>query len=226
MAYNKYVAFSTLFLSWAFMASLQTADGQIINTPCNGPMINSFTPCMNFLTNSSSSGASPTEDCCSALRTMMTNGMNCFCLIVTGGIPFQMPMNPNMVMSLPSACNMPGVPLKCKAPSPPTVIAPGPRNDAGVPSASPTAAPVSPPRSPKDTTVPPPPLPPSTSNSSPPADEIPTLTPPSPQSGSSIPATNSGNQTQATPSAAHFFGHGISRILLIAAFGAIGLSIY
>lgn len=114
MAYNKYVAFSTLFLSWAFMASLQTADGQIINTPCNGPMINSFTPCMNFLTNSSSSGASPTEDCCSALRTMMTNGMNCFCLIVTGGIPFQMPMNPNMVMSLPSACNMPGVPLKCK----------------------------------------------------------------------------------------------------------------
>lgn len=44
----------------------------------------------------------------------MTNAMNCFCLIVTGGIPFQMPMNPNMVMPLPSACNIPGVPLKCK----------------------------------------------------------------------------------------------------------------
>ncbi|CAN4091301.1 unnamed protein product [Withania somnifera] len=187
-------------------------------------MITSFTPCVNFLTNSSSNGTSPTEDCCSALRTMITNATNCMCLIVTGGIPFQMPMNPNMVMSLPSACNMPGIPLKCKAPSPAAVVAPGPRGDAGAPSASPTADPISPPRSPKDSTVPPP----SPSNTSPPADEIPTLTPPSrpTDSGSQTPAINSGSQTPATPSAAPSFGHGISPLFLLAAFGAITLSFY
>lgn len=114
MAY-KHLAFSNLLLSMIFMAAvLQPVDGQIISTPCTGPMITSFTPCVNFLTNSSSNGTSPTEDCCSALRTMMTNGTNCLCLIVTGGIPFQMPMNPNLAMSLPQACNMPGVPLQCK----------------------------------------------------------------------------------------------------------------
>ncbi|XP_055811904.1 non-specific lipid transfer protein GPI-anchored 20-like [Solanum dulcamara] len=220
----KHLAFLTLVLSWLlFIAlSLEIVDGQTITTPCTGPMVTSFTPCMNFLTNSSSNGALPTEDCCNAMRTMMTNSMNCFCLIITGGIPFQMPMNPNMIMPLPSACNMPGVPLKCKAPSPPAVVAPGTRNNAGAPSTSPTAAPISPPRSPKDSTVPPP-LP---SNSSPPTDEIPTLTPPSPPTDSSTPATNSGRLTPATASAAPFFGHGISPLFLLAAFGAIVLSLY
>ncbi|KAJ8547320.1 hypothetical protein K7X08_010906 [Anisodus acutangulus] len=150
----------------------------------------------------------------------MTNGTNCLCLIVTGGIPFQMPMNPNLAMSLPSACNMPGVPLKCKAPSPPTVVAPGPRSDAGVPSASPTAAPISPPRSPKDSTVHPP-LP---STSIPPADEIPSLTPPSPPTDSLTPVTNSGSQTPIASSAAPSLCYGISLLFLLAAFGAITLS--
>nr|XP_004247578.1 vegetative cell wall protein gp1-like [Solanum lycopersicum] len=217
----KHLAFPNLVLSWMLLnaLSLHTINGQTITTPCTGPMITSFTPCMNFLTNSSSNvGGLPIEDCCNVLKNMMTNAMNCFCLIVTGGIPFQMPMNPNMVMSLPSACNMAGVPLKCKAPSPPEVVAPGPRSDAGAPSASPTTAPIIPPRSPKDSTVPPP-LP---SNSSPHADENPTLTPPSPPTESLIPATNTGRLTPATPSAAPFLGHGISPLLIIlVAFGAI-----
>ncbi|KAH0634129.1 hypothetical protein KY284_036915 [Solanum tuberosum] len=217
----KHLAFLTLVLSWMLLIalSLQTIDGQMVTTPCTGPMITSFTPCMNFLTNSSSNvGGLPTDDCCNVLKTMMTNAMNCFCLIVTGGIPFQMPMNPNMVMPLPSACNMPGVPLNCKAPSPPEVVAPGPRSDAGAPSASPTAAPTIPPRSSKDSTVHPP-LP---SNSSPPADDIPNLTPPSPPTDPSTPATNSDRLTPATPSAAPFLGHGISPLLImLAAFGAI-----
>ncbi|MCD7447556.1 hypothetical protein HAX54_031585 [Datura stramonium] len=141
-----------------------------------------------YETNSSSNGmTSPTEDCCSALRTMMTNATNCMCLIVTGGIPFQMPINPNIAMSLPSACNMPGVPLKCK-----------------------------------DSTVPPP----SPSISSSPADEIPTLTPPSPPADSSTPVTNSGSQTPAEPSAAPSLGYGIPPLFLLAAFGAIALSLY
>ncbi|PHT89871.1 hypothetical protein T459_04984 [Capsicum annuum] len=70
----KHLAFPTLVLSWMF-------DGQIITTPCNGPLINSLTLYVNFLMNSSSNGAKPTEDCCSPLRTMVINGMNCLCLI-------------------------------------------------------------------------------------------------------------------------------------------------
>ncbi|XP_059318107.1 non-specific lipid transfer protein GPI-anchored 20-like [Lycium ferocissimum] len=216
----KHLTSPILVLSWLLIASYRTVEGQIISTPCTGSMITSFTPCVNFLTSSSSNGTSPTEDCCNALRTMMTNSTNCLCLIVTGGIPFQMPMNPNIAMSLPRACNMPGVPLKCKAPSPPTVVAPGPRSDAGSPSASPTAAPTSAPRNPKDSTV----SPPSPLNSSPPGDEIPSLTPPSPPVDSSTPATNSGSQTPVTPSAAPTLGYGISSLL--AAFGAIVLSLY
>ncbi|XP_009597536.1 non-specific lipid transfer protein GPI-anchored 20-like [Nicotiana tomentosiformis] len=222
MAY-KHLAFSNLLLSMIFMAAvLQPVDGQIISTPCTGPMITSFTPCVNFLTNSSSNGTSPTEDCCSALRTMMTNGTSCLCLIVTGGIPFQMPMNPNLAMSLPQACNMPGVPLQCKAPSPPAVVAPGPRGDTGAPSASPTSAPISPARNPKDSTVPPP----SPSTSTPPAEEIPSLTPPSPPADSSPPAKYSGSQTPTAPSAAPSLCYGVSLLFLLTAFGAISLGLY
>ncbi|PHT69028.1 hypothetical protein T459_28515 [Capsicum annuum] len=70
----KHLDFPTLLLSWML-------DGQIITTPCNGPLINSLTLCVNLLMNSSSNGAKPTEDCCSPLRTMMTNGMHCLSFI-------------------------------------------------------------------------------------------------------------------------------------------------
>ncbi|KAJ8549017.1 hypothetical protein K7X08_032724 [Anisodus acutangulus] len=77
---------------------------------------------------------------------MMGNGTTYLCVIATGGIPFQIPINPNTTMSLPRACKMARVPLQCKASSPPAA-APGPAGT-GAPSASPTSAP-SPSPSPK-----------------------------------------------------------------------------
>lgn len=89
------------------------AHGQI-NTPCTPSLMSSFTPCMNLLTNSSANGTSPTQDCCSALKNLTSNGMDCLCLIVTGSVPFQLPINRSLSISLPSACNMQGVPVQCK----------------------------------------------------------------------------------------------------------------
>ncbi|XP_042026759.1 uncharacterized protein LOC121773903 [Salvia splendens] len=44
----------------------------------------------------------------------MSNGQDCLCLIVTGGVPFQVPINPTLAISLPKACNQSGVPLNAK----------------------------------------------------------------------------------------------------------------
>lgn len=90
------------------------ARGQI-NTPCNASIINSFTPCMNYLTNSSAGGSStPTTQCCDSLKSLTSGGMSCLCLIVTGSVPFQLPINRTLAISLPRACRMPGVPVQCK----------------------------------------------------------------------------------------------------------------
>lgn len=84
------------------------------STPCSPSMISSFTPCMNFVTNSSGNGTAPTADCCNALRSLTSGGMGCLCLIVTGSVPFQIPINRTLAISLPRACNMPGVPVQCR----------------------------------------------------------------------------------------------------------------
>ncbi|XAR57258.1 hypothetical protein NMG60_11025327 [Bertholletia excelsa] len=93
--------------------------------PCTSSMLTTFTPCMNFVTNSSGSGTSPTADCCGSLRSFMSGGMDCLCLIATGRVPFQIPVKRNLAMSLPRACKMSGVPIQCKASSAP-IPAPGP----------------------------------------------------------------------------------------------------
>lgn len=85
-----------------------------ISTPCSASMISSFTPCLNFLTNSTANGTSPSADCCNALKSLTSGSMDCLCLIVTGNVPFQVPINRSLAISLPRACNMPGVPLQCK----------------------------------------------------------------------------------------------------------------
>lgn len=85
-----------------------------INSPCSASMISSFSPCMNFVTNSSANGTSPTADCCNSLKSLTSGGMDCLCLILTGNIPFQMPVNRTTVISLPRACNMASVPVQCK----------------------------------------------------------------------------------------------------------------
>lgn len=88
-----------------------------INSPCTTSMLTSLTPCLNFITNSSANGTSPTSDCCNMLKTFMTNGTSCFCLIATGSVPFNIPINRTLALSLPRACNQPGVPLQCKGKS-------------------------------------------------------------------------------------------------------------
>ncbi|XP_060189989.1 non-specific lipid transfer protein GPI-anchored 20-like [Lycium barbarum] len=205
-----------LFLSCIIVFATLPINAQIVTSPCTATMLTSFTPCLNFLANSNRNNgtAAPSPGCCNALRTMMGNGTACLCVIANGGIPFQIPINPNTTMSLPRACNMARVPLQCKASSPPAA-APGPAGT-GAPSASPTSAP-SPSPSPKGTTN----FQPMSPALAPQADAVPTLTPPSPS------ATNSGRrQNPVTPSTASSLSYGFSPLALIAAFGAIAFMLY
>ncbi|GAB4843354.1 hypothetical protein Ancab_013320 [Ancistrocladus abbreviatus] len=135
-----------------------------VGSPCTFSMLTSFTPCMGLLTNASANGTSPTPACCSALKSLMSNGTGCICQIMTGGIPvripFRIPINRTLALSLPQSCNMTGVPLQCKAnsapapapgplafspaPSPTTAASPSPTTETAVPnSISPAPAPES-----------------------------------------------------------------------------------
>ncbi|RID71971.1 hypothetical protein BRARA_C03881 [Brassica rapa] len=77
-------------------------------------------------------------DCCNSLRSLTTGGMGCLCLIVTGSVPFNIPINRTTAVSLPRACNMPRVPLQCNANIAPAA-APGPAGTFG-PAMSPSPA--------------------------------------------------------------------------------------
>lgn len=96
--------------------SITIVNGQI-TTPCTNTMITSFTPCLNYLTGSTGTGGSPTGDCCGAVRSLMSTSMDCACLIVTGNVPFSLPINRTLAISLPKACRaagVNGVPVQCK----------------------------------------------------------------------------------------------------------------
>ncbi|GER24850.1 lipid-transfer protein [Striga asiatica] len=97
-----------------------------INTPCTSSMIQTFTPCLNYVTGSSSTGSSPTQDCCDSLKALMAKGVDCGCLIVTGNVPIStIPfINRNLAISLPRMCQS-SVPVQCKASGDP-LPAPGP----------------------------------------------------------------------------------------------------
>lgn len=92
---------------------MMTVTGQI-STACTNSLISSFTPCLNFITGSSGNGSSPSHDCCSALSSVIESSTGCACLILTGNVPFQLPINRTMAISLPRACNMASVPLQCR----------------------------------------------------------------------------------------------------------------
>ncbi|GMY16703.1 non-specific lipid transfer protein GPI-anchored 16-like isoform X3 [Fagus crenata] len=96
-----------------------------ISTPCTTSMINSFTPCFNFITGSSNNGSSPTSECCSALQSLTSTNMDCACLLVTANVPFQLPINRALALSLPGACNINGVLVQCKSSGTP-LPSPGP----------------------------------------------------------------------------------------------------
>ncbi|XP_022849518.1 non-specific lipid-transfer protein-like protein At2g13820 [Olea europaea var. sylvestris] len=186
-----------------------------ITTPCTPSMISTFTPCMNFLTNSSLNGTSPPADCCNSLRSLMSSGKDCFCLMTTGSVPFNMPINRTLAISLPRACNMPSVPLQCKASGAP-VPAPAPSPTAFGPTMSPKSAPSPTSEAPTSPEPLSPPL-------SPEADATPT--PPSATTGPGAPTSNTGNRAGVTPSAAHPL-FSASPLLLLAVLGVFALKYY
>ncbi|ESR33220.1 hypothetical protein CICLE_v10006770mg [Citrus x clementina] len=168
-----------------------------INNPCTPTMLTTFTPCMNFLTNSSGSGTSPSSDCCGSLKNLTGNSMDCVCLIVTASVPFRVPINRTLAISLPRACNMPSVPVQCKASGAP-LPAPGPASLGSAPSPG-----ESPAASPKAPVVPQP----TPSGEAPESDTTPGLTPPSSPSpdvgsGSGTPTGTPASRPDLTPSAA------------------------
>ncbi|KAL3644887.1 hypothetical protein CASFOL_010067 [Castilleja foliolosa] len=96
-----------------------------ISTPCTSSMLKTFTPCLNYVTSSSGTGSSPTQDCCDSLKSVMAQSVECGCLIVTGNVPVSVPfVNRNLAISLPRMCQN-SVPIQCKA-SGDQLPAPGP----------------------------------------------------------------------------------------------------
>ncbi|CAL1396650.1 unnamed protein product [Linum trigynum] len=162
---------TSLLLLISMLASLALltppAHGQI-TTSCSSTAIAALAPCMSFLTNSSGTGSSPTAGCCDTLKNLTGTSLDCMCLVVTGSVPFQIPINRTLAISLPRACNMPGVPLQCKAAAGAPVPAPG---------SAPSLAPVSPSDTPTSSVVPETPSPES-------GNTTPDLTPPSSTTGS------------------------------------------
>ncbi|GMP56371.1 hypothetical protein CsSME_00020889 [Camellia sinensis var. sinensis] len=186
-----------------------------IQSTCTASMFSSVSPCMNFITNSTANGTSPTTDCCNSLRSLTSNGMACLCLIATGSVPFQIPINRTVAISLPRTCKMPRVPVQCKASVAP-IPAPGPI--ALSPTLSPSAAaPLSPQASVAPNLVSP--------ALAPEADTTPLLTPPSPTVASEAPTANSGSRPVLTPSVATP-PHNFSPFLQLALLAAIVLKYY
>ncbi|XP_057958133.1 non-specific lipid transfer protein GPI-anchored 20-like [Malania oleifera] len=199
----------------ALLVAAVPVSGQL-NSPCTVSMISSFTPCMNFVTNSTTNGTSPNAACCNSLRSLAGNSTDCLCLIVTGSVPFPLPINRTLAISLPRACNTPRVPLQCKASGAP-IPAPGPTAFGPVrsPGLSPPPSPqgpttfgpvrppgLSPPPSPQASSVPGSNL---TPTPAPVSETMPVPTPTSPGGESEAPTattTNSGSRPALTPSAA------------------------
>ncbi|GKV42432.1 hypothetical protein SLEP1_g49839 [Rubroshorea leprosula] len=200
-----------LILAVVLTVSIFQVSGQL-NFPCTPSMLTSVTPCMNFLTNSSSNGTTPTADCCNSLKSLTSGGMGCLCLIVTGTVPFQVPINRTLAISLPRSCNMPNVPVQCKANIAP-VPAPDPISLSPVGS---PAAPVVPEPTPSAEPTPP--------AEAPVSDTTPVLTPPSTE-GSAVPTATTGSRPTLTPSAA-VSSYSLSPSLLLAAVGFVVLKYY
>ncbi|KAJ4894310.1 Bifunctional inhibitor/lipid-transfer protein/seed storage 2S albumin superfamily protein [Raphanus sativus] len=120
----------TVIVALLAVLAFPVRSQQLPLSQCTPSMMTTVGPCMSFLTNSTSNGTSPSSDCCNSLRSLTTGGVGCLCLIVTGSVPFNIPINRTTAVSLPRACNMPSVPLQCKANIAPAA-APGPAGTSG-----------------------------------------------------------------------------------------------
>ncbi|KAL3827978.1 hypothetical protein ACJIZ3_016780 [Penstemon smallii] len=118
-------SYLNILLATLLMFSISRTNAQI-STPCTSSMISSFTPCLNYITRSSATGSSPTQDCCNSIKSLVDVSMDCTCLILTGSVPFSLPafINRNLAISLPRMCKS-SVPIQCKASGVP-LPAPGP----------------------------------------------------------------------------------------------------
>ncbi|XP_058739656.1 non-specific lipid transfer protein GPI-anchored 20-like [Vicia villosa] len=198
-----------------------------INTPCNPSTLSTlFTPCMSFLTNSSANGTSPTTQCCTALKSLTSGGMDCLCLIVTASVPFKIPINRTLAISLPRACKMPGVPVQCKASASP-LPAPGPMalGPSLSPASSPSLSGFTPTPSPQASSD----LPSPTSSPLAPQQNTnaPLLAPPSPSVDSNTPSTSTtgSGHSSLTPSSA-VTSYSVSPSVLLIALGIVTLKYY
>ncbi|KZV31614.1 non-specific lipid-transfer protein-like protein [Dorcoceras hygrometricum] len=193
------------------MALFSTSSGQTTTSPCTSSMITSFMPCVNFVTNGTINSTAPPPACCNSLGSLMSNGKECLCQIATGNVPFQIPVNQSLAISLPRACNMPGVPLQCKAVGAP-VPAPGPLANGQI-TLPPSSAPTSP-KGPSDAE-------PLSPRSTPEAEPT---TPTSPPTTTGAPAGNTGSRARVTPSAAGHSFTASSPLLLVAMLGCFAFN--
>ena len=90
------------------------ASGQAGAASCTASLITTFTPCLNFVTGSTNGGGSPTQQCCGSLAEMVRTGADCACLILTGNVPFSLPLNRTLAISLTRLCGSMSVPLQCR----------------------------------------------------------------------------------------------------------------
>ncbi|KAM0924696.1 hypothetical protein ACQ4PT_004648 [Festuca glaucescens] len=104
------VAVAVLLLSTAAMS----VSGQAVATSCTASLISTFTPCLNFVTGSTNGGGSPTQQCCRAVAGVVRTAEDCACLILTGNVPFSLPINRTLSISLTRICKSLSVPLKCR----------------------------------------------------------------------------------------------------------------
>ncbi|XP_073272344.1 non-specific lipid transfer protein GPI-anchored 20-like isoform X1 [Primulina huaijiensis] len=206
--------FLITFLATATIALFSISSGQITNTPCTSSMITSFMPCVNFVTNGTVNSTTPPSACCTSIVSLMSNGKDCFCQIATGNVPFQIPVNQTLAISLPRACNMPGVPLQCKAIGAP-VPAPSPLAN-GLITLPPNGAPSPSIKGPSGAE----PLSPRL------APEAEPSTPDSPSPPTTTGGAPAGNRAGVTPSAAGHSFTAASPLLLVAVLGAVTFKYY
>ncbi|CAN6281019.1 unnamed protein product [Urochloa humidicola] len=106
-------AVAALVVAAVAMLAAAPASGQVA-TSCTASLITTFTPCLNFVTGSTNGGGSPTQQCCGSLAEMVRTSADCACLIFTGNVPFSLPINRTLAISLPKLCSSMSVPLQCR----------------------------------------------------------------------------------------------------------------
>ncbi|KAL0911876.1 hypothetical protein M5K25_017807 [Dendrobium thyrsiflorum] len=120
---NPIFFFFLFFFFFFFFTS--AVNGQQISTACTSSLISTFTPCFNFLTGSTNGGGQ-SGDCCSSLASLVSNSVQCACLILTGNVPLTLPFNKTISISLTQLCGSRSVPVQCSTAVGAPLPGPGP----------------------------------------------------------------------------------------------------